>query len=117
MRLNPYLNFNGQCEEAFKFYEKCLSGKIEMMLPHAGTPAAGHVPAEWQNKIMHARLTMGENVLMGSDVPPDRYKVPSGFSVTLQIKNPAEAERIFSALSEKGTINMPIRAAKWCRSI
>jgi PhnB protein len=65
MQLNSYLHFNGQCEAAFKFYAKCLGGKIDAMIPHEGTPAADHVPAEWRNKIMHARLTVGDQVLMG----------------------------------------------------
>jgi PhnB protein len=113
MRLNPYLTFNGQCEAAFKFYEQCLGGKIEAMIPHGGTPAAEHVPSEWHNKIMHARLTVGDDVLMGSDAPPDRYKEPKGFSVALQIKEPAEAERIFHALAENGTVGMPIQQTFW----
>ena len=58
MQLNPYLTFKGQCEAAFKFYEKVLGGKIEAMIPHEGTPAAEHVPSEWRNKIMHARLVL-----------------------------------------------------------
>src|SRR6202049_3772283 len=103
MQLQPYLHFNGDCETAFKFYERCLGGKIEAMMTHAGTPAEEHVPAEWRNKIMHARLVVGDQVLMGSDAPPDRYEKPGGFSVALQIKAPADAERIFHALAEKGT--------------
>ena len=67
MQLNTYLVFNGQCEEAFKFYEQCLGGKIAAMFTHAGTPAAEHVPPEWLNKIMHVRLEVGDSVLMGSD--------------------------------------------------
>jgi PhnB protein len=113
MQLNPYLTFNGQCEAAFKFYEQCLGGKIVAMLPHAGTPAEEHVPAEWRNKIMHARLTVGDDVLMGSDAPPDRYEGSKGFSVTLGVDNPAEAERVFNALAEKGTVQMPIQETFW----
>jgi PhnB protein len=71
MQLNPYLTFNGQCETAFKFYEKCLGGKIEAMFRHTGTPAEQHVPPEWRDKIMHARLAVNGQVLMGSDAPPD----------------------------------------------
>jgi len=97
MQLNPYLTFKGQCEAAFKFYEKVLGGKIEAMIPHEGTPAAEHVPAEWRNKIMHARLVLGDKILMGSDAPPEHYEEMKGFSVTLGIDKPAEAERIFHA--------------------
>ena len=112
MQLNPYLTLNGQCE-AFQFYEKCLGGKNLVMMPHEGTAAAEHVPAEWRKKILHARLIVGDGVLMGSDAPPDHFQKPQGFSVSLQIKNQAEAERIFHALSEKGTVTMPIQQTFW----
>jgi len=113
MQLNPYLHFNGECETAFKFYEKCFGGKIEAMIPHEGTPAADRVPAAWRKKIMHARLVAGDQVLMGSDSPPDHYQKPQGFSVTLSIKEVAEAERVFHALAEKGTVTMPIQETFW----
>jgi PhnB protein len=113
MQANPYLLFNGQCEAAFKFYATCLGGKIEAMMPHEGTPAAERVPPAWLKKILHARLTLGDSVLMASDCPPDRYKKPEGFSVTLQIKQPAEAERVFHALAENRTVEMPIQETFW----
>jgi len=113
MQLNAYLTFNGQCEEAFKFYERCLGGKIVAMMPHEGTPVAEHVPAEWRNKILHARLTVGDEVMIGSDAPPGRYEEPKGFSVSVQIKDPAEAERIFQALAENGKVQMPIQQTFW----
>jgi PhnB protein len=113
MQLNPYLTFNGRCEEAFRFYEKCLGGKITAMIPHAGTPAEQHVPPEWRDKIMHTRLEIGEQILMGSDAPPGRFEQPKGFSVSLNVKNPAEAERIFQALSEKGAVQMPLQQTFW----
>ena len=74
MQINPYLNFNGNCEAAFKFYEKCLGGKIVMLLTHGAAPTADHVPSEWHNKIMHARLELGDRVLMGSDSPPEHFR-------------------------------------------
>ena len=113
MQLNPYLFFSGQCEAAFKFYEKVLGGKIEGMLTHAGTPAEEHVPAEWRDKIMHARMTIGDSVLMASDAPPDHSEKPGGFSVSLQFKDVAEAERIFQALAENGTVRMPFAQTFW----
>jgi len=113
MQVVPYLTFNGQCEAAFKFYEQCLGGKIEAMMTHVGTPAEQHVPAEWRNKILHARLTVNNQVVMGSDAPPDRYSKPKGISVSLQIKDPGEAERIFHALAENGTIQMPMEQTFW----
>jgi PhnB protein len=111
--MNPYLVFGGQCEAAFKFYQQCLGGKIEALFPFGETPAAEHVPTGWEKKIMHASLTVGENVLMGSDAPPDRYKAPQGFSVSLQVKEPTEAERVFHALAEGGTVQMPIQQTFW----
>ncbi len=113
MQLNPYLHFNGQCEAAFKFYERCLGGKIVAMMPHAGTPAEQHVPAEWRDKIIHARLAFGDQVLMASDVPPDQYEKPKGFSVTVSVSDAGEAEKIFKDLAEGATVNMPIQETFW----
>jgi len=111
--ISPYLHFNGDCEAAFKFYEKCLGAKIEAMFPHEGTPAAEHVPPEWRRKIMHASLAVGGQFLMGSDAPPEHYQKPQGFSVTLGIEDVAEAERVFHALEEKGTVQMPLQETFW----
>ncbi|MFN2513078.1 MAG: VOC family protein [Pyrinomonadaceae bacterium] len=116
MQLNPYLFFNGDCEAAFKFYERCLGGRIEAMTTHAGTPAEEQVPAEWRNKILHARLVMGDQVLLASDAPPGRYEKPKGFFVHVAVKDTAEAERIFQALAEDGTIQMPIQQTFWAPS-
>ena len=113
MQLNPYLLFNGTCEEAFKFYEKCLGGKIETMMTHAGTPAESHTPPEWLNKILHARMSVDGQVLMASDAPPGRYKEPQGFSVSITTKNVAEGERIFNALGEGGKVGMPFQKTFW----
>jgi len=113
MQLNPYLTFDGQCEAAFKFYERCLGGKIEFMLTHGDSPMAAQTPPEWRNKIMHARFVVGDKVLMGSDAPPERYHRPQGFSVSLSIDDPTEAERIFHALAERGAVQMPIQETFW----
>jgi PhnB protein len=113
MQINPYLFFKGQCEEAFKFYAQCLGGKIEAMMSHAGTPAETQVPPEWRDKILHARLTVGDNILMGSDAPPGRQQGTGGFSVSIMIDAPATAERIFHALAENGKVNMPIQKTFW----
>jgi len=116
MQLNPYLTFDGRCEDAFKFYAKVLGGEIVAMIRHEGTPAEAHVPAEWRKKIMHARLIVEAEVLMGSDAPPDRSDgAMKGFSVTLSIDRPAEADRVFAALADKGTVRMPIQETFWAR--
>jgi PhnB protein len=113
VQVNPHLNFNGECEEALRFYEKCLDGKITLMLPYEGTPVADHVPAAWRNKILHSELSIGDDRLTGADVPPEHYEKPQGFSVTLNIKDPADSERIFHALEENGTVQMPLQETFW----
>ena len=112
MQLNPYLHFDGNCKAAFNFYARCLGGKIVFMMTHGETPMAGKTPG-WDKKIIHARLLVGDKVLMGSDAPPGQYAMPQGFSVTLGIKKPAEADRIFKALAKKGSIIMPIGPTFW----
>lgn len=113
MQINPYLNFNGNCKEAFETYERIFKGKIEALLPHAGTPAEQHTPPEWQDKILHARLNVNGQVLMASDIPPKSYKPIEGFAVSLGITDIREAERIFRELSEGGRITMPLQPTFW----
>jgi PhnB protein len=113
MRLNPYLTFNGNCAAAFKFYERCLGGKIEMMMSHGDSPAAAQTPPGWRDKIMHARLTVGDLVVMGSDAPPEMYEEPRGFSVSLSVEKPEDAERIFKTLAENGSVKMPLQQTFW----
>ena len=113
MRVIPYLSFNGQCEAAFKFYEKCLGGKTLMMMTYGGSPMAEKSPPDWQKKIMHATLSLGDQQLHGADAPPGLYSKPQGFSVTLDIADAAEAERVFQALAEKATVQMPIQETFW----
>jgi len=113
MQLNPILAFNGQCEAAFKFYERCLGGKITFMLTHGESPMADQVAPEWRNKIMHATMTVGDRILMGGDRPPESYEEPRGISLSISITDPADAERIFDALAEKGTVQMPLQETFW----
>lgn len=115
MQINSYLNFNGKCEAAFKFYETCLGGKIEMMMPFTGTPMEKDVPAGWGNKIIHARMTVGNNVLMGSDGDSNHYSKPGGFAVNINVEDPVEAERIYKALSEKGVVHMALAQTFWAK--
>lgn len=113
MQINPYLNFSGNCEEAFTYYAKVLGGKIEDIIRFEGTPMADHVPPEHRNKVMHASLDVDGDILMGSDAPPDRYSKPGGFSVSLQFDDAAKAEQVFHALADKGTVGMPIQKTFW----
>src|SRR5260370_5104514 len=113
MRLTPNLSFGGQCEAAFKFYEQCFGGKIVFMLTYGKSPMAEQVPPRWREKIFHATLTVGDNVLMGADSVPEQYEQPKGFSVLLGIDDPVDAERIFHALAENGTVQMPLQKTFW----
>jgi PhnB protein len=113
MRIHPYLSFKGDCESAFAFYEQCLGGKTGSIFRYEGTPLADNVPADWADKVMHASLTLGDQVLMGGDVAPDRYEAPQGFSLSIQITSPAEAERIFRDLASAGTVVVPLAETFW----
>jgi PhnB protein len=115
MQLNPYLTFNGNCEEAFTAYAKILGGKIDAMMPFEGTPSEGYVPGAWKKKIMHACLSLGDNKLMASDGPSASSEKMQGMSVALHATEPAEAERLFNALSEGGTVIMPLEETFWAR--
>ncbi|MGE0257636.1 MAG: VOC family protein [Alphaproteobacteria bacterium] len=115
MQLNPYLTFDGQCETAFRFYEQGLGGKIVAMMTYADTPMAEQTPPEMRGRIVHARLVVGDTVLMGSDAPSGRYEKMQGFSVALNIDEPERAERVFAALSAGGAVAMPIQETFWAR--
>jgi PhnB protein len=113
MSLSPYLYFNGQCEEAFQFYEKCLSAKITFMLTYEASGMAAQVPAEWTKKILHAGLASRDGVLEGCDAMPGQYRKPESFCVMFRPKAAAEADRIFNALAEGGTVQIPIAETFW----
>lgn len=110
--LNPYLNFPGTCAEAIKFYERLFHGKVEQLMTHGETPMKERVPAEWQDKVIHTTLKIGDSVLMASDAPPSMYKRPQGFSVSLTLPL-SEAERTFPLLAEGGEITMPLQKTFW----
>ena len=113
MKINPYLNFNGQCAEAFRTYERVLGGKITFMQTHGESPMADQVGPDWQDAVMHTTLEVGDQVIMGSDAPPPYFEKPQGFSVSIVLGDPAEAERIFAALSEGGETRMPMQKTFW----
>ncbi len=113
VQLRPHLNFNGQCEAAFKFYEKCLGGKITFTMTYGDSPMAAKVPPDWHKKILHATFAVGDQIFTGADAPPGYYQTPQGFAVTLNIADAAEADRVFQVLSEKGTVQMPIQETFW----
>jgi PhnB protein len=113
MRLHPHLVFDGQCEAAFRFYERTLGGKIDFLLPYGASPMAEGVSTERRDQIAHASMTIGDLVLAGADVAPEEYQEPQGFYIIISIDDRAEAERIFRALAENGAVRLPLQKTFW----
>lgn len=113
MEMSTYLSFKGDCEAAFRFYEQCLGAKLGPVFRYRGTPFAEQVPPDWQDKVMHASLTLGSQVVMAADQPPERYDSPKGFSFSLQLDDPADAERIFADIATDGRIISPLEKTFW----
>jgi PhnB protein len=113
MEINPYLSFDGRCAEAFNFYASVLGGTILTLMPYGGSPMANAVSEGWQDKVMHARLKVGNQIIMGSDSMPGQYEPPRGHSLSISVADAAEAERIFPALAEGGTVHMALQATFW----
>jgi len=108
MRLNVYLLFKSQCEEALTFYQSVLGGKITAMDKVAGSPAEPHYPPESKNDILHAALALDNMDILASDCPPSMYDKPRGTSICIMLQDEAEADRIYGALSKGGDIIMPL---------
>lgn len=118
MSINPYLNFDGTCAEAFKFYVQVLGGKDLQIMTFGDIPPGEETPPMTEREkdlVMHARFTVGDITVMGSDAPGGRYNKPQGFSVSIGVDTPEEAERMFAALAEGGEIGMPIAKTFWAK--
>ena len=115
MQINPYLSFNGQCEAAFTHYEKVLGGRIAMLSRFGETPGCEEMPRELHDQIMHVRLQVGDQVLMGSDSPPEYHEDTKGMSVAINVEDTAEGERIFNGLADGGTVRMPYEETSWAQ--
>ena len=107
MKLYTYVNYAGNCQEAFRFYEQQLGGKITMMMTHAQGPNPNDGPPNWKDAILHARMNLGETELMGADIP-NAQPMRSAY-LTLIAASIEEAERMYAALAEGGEIFMPIQ--------
>jgi PhnB protein len=105
MKIYTQLNFGGNCDEAFRFYEKHLGGKITMMLTQSQAPGA---PSGAGNAIIHARINIGDTVLIGNDVPPSVFQKMRSVYIYLSADSAEEAERIHGLLAEGGEIFMPM---------
>ena len=112
MRLDIYLNYPGNCEQAFRFYEKELGGKISTMMKHSDLPDS-KVPADWKAAVLHAQLEIGNAILMGADIP-NAQPMRSAY-VTLTVDSEQEAERVYRLLSDGGEIFMKMEETFFAR--
>jgi PhnB protein len=108
MKLYTYLNYGGNCRQAFEFYVKHLGGKITEVTTHGELPSAGNVPPDWKDAVLHARMEIGETMLLGADIPPERFQPMRSAYLTLIVDSSGEAERIYALLTDGGQIFMPM---------
>ncbi len=113
MKLNPYLGFDGNCREAMTFYANVLGGKLTALIANGDTPMKDQFPPDQQDRIMHARLEVGDQVIMAGDAPQGMHSQPAGFTIAVTIEDNKEADRVFAELLEGGKINMPIQETFW----
>jgi PhnB protein len=116
MRIEPYLFFNGRCEEAVEFYKKALGAEVLMLMRFKDSPEPpqpGMIPPGSEDKIMHVSLRVGETTVMASDGRCTGQTNFQGFSLSLAVANEAEAGRVFAALAEGGQVQMPLAKTFW----
>jgi len=114
MKLAPYLHFSGDCAEAMRFYAGVFGVEPGITFTYAQSPMAEQTPPEWRDKIMHTRITVSDTELMASDGPPGGpAQKMQGCTLSINVDDPAEAERIFAALAEGGSVRMAIGETFW----
>lgn len=117
LNINPYLNFNGNTEEAFNFYKSIFGGEFRMLMRFKDTPEAGNIPADARNQIMHVSLPLGkDNVLMGTDASESMgfgLKVGNNVHIAIHTESREEADNLFKGLSAGGNIQMPMADMFW----
>ena len=111
MQINPHVSFKGDCEEAFTFYERCFGGQLGGLFRYGGSPMENQAPDGWSDKIMHGSVKLPGLELNGADVAS--YEAPKGFSLSVQLANTDEAERVFRELADGGSILMPLEKTFW----
>jgi PhnB protein len=109
MRLLTYLNYGGNCAQAFRFYEQHLGGKIMTMKTYGQQPQPNDVAPEWKDAILHARMEIGETELLASDVQPERFQPMRSVYLSLSVDSTEAAERIYALLTDGGQIFMPMQ--------
>jgi PhnB protein len=116
MRVEPYLFFNGRCEEAVEFYKKTLGAKVAMLMRFKDSPephAPGMLPPGSENKVMHVSFRVGDTTVMASDGFCKGQTEFQGLSLSLTVSNEAEADRVFAALADGGQVQMPLNKTFW----
>ena len=108
MKLYTYLNYGGNCRQAFEFYVQHLGGKITELTTHGEMPGEAKVPPDWKDAVLHARMDLGETVLLGADIPPERFQPMRSAYLTLIVDSSKEADRIYALLKAGGQIFMPM---------
>ena len=109
------LTFNGECDAAFALYQQCLGGTVTFRLTWRDSPMASGAPPDWQDKVLHATLNVGDVALSGGDVLPGSYERPQGFQVQLDLDDVAAADRIFATLAEGGRVIVPLQQTFWAQ--
>jgi PhnB protein len=109
MKMHTYLNYGGNCEEAFRFYEQHLGAKITFLMRHGEMPGAKNIPANWEKAVLHARLDIGQTAIMASDVQHEQFQPMRSVYLCLNVESDEEAERIHALLAEGGQIFMPMQ--------
>jgi PhnB protein len=113
MRMSVHLHFQGNCAEAFDFCTKVFKATNPFRITYGEAPANSPVPPDWKDKVMHASVPIGEGLLLGCDVPPGESKPLGGFQVCVETKDEAEVRRMYDALKESGSIQMPLAPTFW----
>jgi PhnB protein len=114
MKALAYLNFDGNCREAFEFYARALKGKIAFIQTFGDSPFKDQMPPEAQNRVLHVRLEAGDTALLGSDSHPAMgFAGTHGFAVALLFDRPEEVDPVFNALAEGGKVDMPVDKTFW----
>ncbi len=115
MQVSVHLNFNGDCRQAMETYCELMNGEIVSMTTFGEAPAGEEVPDDWQDKIVHATMSLGGVVVATADIPPERYQPPQGFYMFVELGDPDEASRAFDALAGGGEVQMPIQETFWAK--
>jgi PhnB protein len=113
LQIQPYLNFDGSCAAAFRFYEKALGGNIVMLQAIGESPMKDQLPPETHGRVMHVHLEVGGGAILGADAQPGQYKAPASFSVSVQLADLDHARRVFTTLGEGGRETMAFQKTFW----